>query len=171
MENNLLYQLTIEAELDKEWTGTVWYSRLYPSREACLAGCPDENIMDIGETITRFYPALDEDIYDYAADAPELLEFLDEIRDWFQGDENKHFRDPCEYEDYGNPLHWEIKSYHLSPDNIWVCRNCESQFTLNSIHPEVQSGDYYHLDEHNRIPCPWCAGWMYLAEGAKGGNA
>ena len=168
-----LYQLKLEASLNREWTGTVWYSRLYQSEEACITGCLTGEITDIAETLNRYYPASSNGDFDeFAEDHPDRVKCLAEIKEWLQGEEYKYFRDPTE--DNGGdvgPVFWEIRQSLLSPDNIWVCKHCKSNFMLNHTHPEVQSGDYYILDEHNRIPCPWCAGWMYLAEGAKGGNA
>jgi hypothetical protein len=48
-----LYQFCIEKWIFEDWSGTIYRSRLYPSKEACLTGCAEEEILDIAETVLQ----------------------------------------------------------------------------------------------------------------------
>jgi len=89
-----LYQLLIQVQLDEDWVGTVWYSRLYPSRKECIKGCLKNEIKEIVDIVQMNHQ--------YAANVKQ-------VKQWLQGDDETMYdeNDPL-------PFYWEIISHTVA---------------------------------------------------------
>jgi len=121
MDNNItrLYQLKIEKWLEYgEWSGTVFTSKLYPSRQECLQGCLTSEVYDVacavGKHSNAFIEVDDADDLRKAclAGDHEIQSFMDSVKEWLHEDKE------CVDFDEGIALSvvWEVNEHEVAPD-------------------------------------------------------
>jgi len=113
-----LYQLHIDKEIVPDWSGDIYHSRLYHSHQACMEGCLEEEIFEIGKALydhgdfTEDIEGLDgEDSGEFKnrfeAGDKAVAAYIKNVRTWLLCVSNKPF--------YGDAsVGWNILAFELA---------------------------------------------------------
>jgi len=109
-----LYQLCIEKLIYEDWSGTIFRSRLYPSKRQCLHGCLNEELPEIVRAVCQqaddeSFQVEDPDVIWSEMD-PETKAVFKKIKAWLKNDANPELypvgRD-------GQSIFWERVSFEV----------------------------------------------------------
>ena len=123
MKNKIekLYQLKVEQWLEYgEWSGTVFYSKLYLSEKDCIEGCLTFELCDIASAVSDYSNTSvglyggDEICKSYLAKDEETVAFVDRVTKWLKGAENETF-DEDEEMVRNLSVFWEIAEHEFPP--------------------------------------------------------
>ena len=98
------WQIFIKKDLSHDWTGTIFISKLYHSKEACLEGCRTKEFQEIGEILEQY-----DEINPHGVTIDGVLEWLTEEN------ANEYFvagTDP----DYDITIFWEWVNPEVAED-------------------------------------------------------
>ena len=99
MKNKTLYQLDIIAQIDRDWEGRMWFSKLYTSSIACLKGCRTDELESIVDRLEELY------------EDESIKQITKNVKKWLSGDEEAYYRQEPVYGTY--PLFWRVTEHQL----------------------------------------------------------
>jgi hypothetical protein len=117
-----LYQLCIEKLIYEDWSGTIYHSRLYPNKKACICGCVNDEILNIAEIVLRHEdsphtPDIDPDEFQelYSSGDRKARRWVRKVQTWLHGKKSNVF---MESEASGDqPVFREICGFEVVPKN------------------------------------------------------